>query len=143
LGVIPEVTGSETEFSPIRNFIMGQGEVEGFVIQEIGSLIAYPTPLHRPNRYCHLLFARWGNGKAEALMRFFLGPEHEPKIFRVRLANDLATLSGSGLRGTAFVYVSDFQEEGYSGIATPVQPCSLEDAPEGIVPLFIPTKRRC
>lgn len=133
LALCPEITGSEMEFDGIRTFIKGSGDVDNFVVEESEPLIAYPTPNHRPDKWCHMVHVRWNQGKVEALTQFFIGPDYEPSVFRVRLGEKLSVFESPDMRGTAFVYMSDFQEEGYSGIATPLLKMSSNNIPEGTI----------
>lgn len=133
LALCPEVIGSEVEFDGIKAFIKGAGNVDNFIVEESEPLIAYPTPDHRPDKWCHMVYIRWYQGKGEAMTQFFLGPDYEPSVFRITLGEKLTAFEGADMRGTAFVYMPDFQEEGYSGIATPLMKMNAADVPEGTI----------
>ena len=96
-------------------------------------LIAYPSAKHRPDKWCHLVNVGWNRGNVEALTQFFLGPDYEPSVFRVKLAEEIPSLGGSDMRGTAFVYMPDFEEEGYCGIASPLLKMNTGNVPEGTI----------
>lgn len=114
LAVASRVQGSARPFAAIREFIISGGDRNRFVCQEPGQLIAFPEGM-RPARYGHVIVAEWRGGTVEARAQFFLGPDHVPPVYRVRIAEGVVSLHSVGQRGHFFVYFSSGSEGKYHG----------------------------
>jgi hypothetical protein len=115
LAVVSEVRGSEPPFAALRDFITSGGDTERFVVQERSPLIGLP-PGYRPDRYGHVIVPEWQNGIIQVRAQFFLGPDYEPPVHRVRIAEGVDALNDiGGKRGHFFAYFPEGPRGRYHG----------------------------
>lgn len=109
LTVVPEVLGSEPQFEPLRDFIIKGGDIDRFFQQETRPVIAYPHPHLRPSSYGHVVVAEWEEGRIWGRCQFFIGPDYEPRVNRIKIADhanqlDVERLKVRGHKGHFFAY---------------------------------------
>lgn len=117
LAVVPEIHGSEPPFAPLRNFIINGGDWKEVINEEQGSLIDYPGPGYRLNRWGHVVVAEWQNGNVQVRTQFFVGPKDEPPIYQIRIADDVDSLRDIGWKGHLLAYFHEGKRGRYYGQA--------------------------
>jgi hypothetical protein len=87
LKVFPDLTGTEAEFAPIKNFIWAGGDPDQFVQQRRDQFVRnFRT--HRPTKWMHLLAVERTYYSILAHAQFFAGPGIVPPPYVIRLGQD-------------------------------------------------------
>jgi hypothetical protein len=120
LSTVSSITGHEPEFQDLRSFIRHGGIEDRFFSEVPGPLCTYPGIDVRPDRYCHLIVAEWGQGEIQARMQFFLGPDYEPSVYQIKLGSNISTLIDPGRIGHSFIYYPDGPTNRYAGESVPL-----------------------
>ena len=110
-----KVSGGESEFSAVRQFIRHGGNRDDFFREDRGSIIQRESDAHRPDRPIHIVLVEWTEGSVQAKMQFFLGPDYDPPIYRIDLARGVAALGRSGAVGHAYAYFENGSQGKYVG----------------------------
>lgn len=115
LAVSTELSGRETEFEDVRRFILHGGDMDAFFREEKGSIIERESEAQRPDRPIHIVLVEWNKHIVQARLQFFLGPDYDPRIYRITLARGVATLGPSGAHGHAYGYFKDGPRGKFAG----------------------------
>ena len=139
LAVVHEIHGSEPSFAPLRNFIINGGDWEQVFSQEQTTLIAYPEPGYRLNRWAHVIVVEWENGTVQVRTQFFVGPNYEPPVYKIRIANNVDNLIDVGWKGHLFAYFPGGKRGRYYGeVINLIQRYTLIDSNNPARTVYLP-----
>lgn len=113
-------TGHESIFQPIKGFIMAGGDWRPHVRWYKGSLAANVNRQVRPNTYLHLLVAEKLYTVIRAKTQFFVGPDIQPFIYEVHLADNPERIIADEQWANGYVYFEKKNSQGFDGVMEPM-----------------------
>jgi len=136
LTVFPDLVGTDSEFSAIREFIWEGGLIGNCLVTQEEQQIVYKLQDgYRPTHWSHLLFAtRIHSGDILAHVQLFAGPEHLPLPFRVHIGRDPSRLfRPSERQAHQFVIGHPETPSAFDGCVVDLQPLNRVVIPFGFI----------
>lgn len=111
-----EFTGNEPYFNDIKNFIQNGGEWEPFVTQMDRQIISEFDQDRRLVNYGHILTATHDNYGIFSKAQFFVGLDHVPRVWVIKLANKKSSVIFFEGKANLFLYHDLSLRGQYDGI---------------------------
>lgn len=126
LKVFPDLSGSESEFAEIKNFVWNGGGFERFVVHHSNPVFGPYYYGYRPNGWCHILAVRRSRGQVVAFAQFFAGPHAMPPTYEIRLGSEPRRLwTPPETKAHIFLYPDPEHGIGPEGLMDDLLPANL------------------
>lgn len=130
LKMFPDLTGLESEFAPIREFIWSGGDADRFVRQRADQFIENFRRGARPTHWMHILAVVRSYEGIVAYAQFFTGPRSLPPPYEVLIGRDPSRIvKPVERRAHQFVILDPAAPAGLVGRMEDAQPAGLVGIP--------------
>lgn len=121
-----DLTGMESEFASIKEFIWTGGDINRFVRQRRDQFLVNFRRGMRPTRWMHILAVERAYDAMVGYAQFFAGPQFLPPPYEIRIARDPARIMRRvERRAHEFVILDPAPASGPVGVMEDAQPAQF------------------